>query len=268
MDNELFETDKEILFEESSHQNGILYWWASELVHMLGYTEYKPTMVPIQKALQICMITNIDTSENMQEVWKEINGRKVKDFKLSRFACFLIAMNADIKKKPVARLQAYFAAFATTIQSYINNQEDIELVRFRSEITEYEKNLSSTAKLAGTQNYDFFQNKGYLGMYNMPLSKIKALKGIPDEKKLFDYMGAEELGANIFRITQTEAKIKREGITGQKRLEQAAQDVGKGVRKAIADIGGTMPEDLPAFETSKKNKRTQKTNKTFAKKRG
>lgn len=258
--------DENTLFEESSHQNGMLYWWASELVNMLGYTEYKPTMMPVQKALQVCMSTNIDTSQNMQEEWWVIGGKRIKDFKRSRFACYLVAMNADVKKVPVARLQSYFAAFATAIQSYIDSQGDIERITLRTEITEHEKMLNSTAKTAGVQNYALFQNKGYLGMYNMPLSKIKSLKGVPDKKPLFDYMGAEEMGANIFRITQTEAKIKREGIAGQMRLEQAAQNVGKGVRKAIADMGGTMPEDLPTYEDIKKIKSDlKKTNRAFAK---
>lgn len=265
-ENSPFVADENTLFEEASHQNGMLYWWASELVKMLGYTEYKPTMNPVQKALQVCMSTNIDTSQNMREEWRDRDGKRVKDFKLSRFACYLVAMNADVKKVPVARLQSYFAAFATAIQSYINSQDDIERVTLRTEITEHEKMLNSTAKMAGVQNYALFQNKGYLGMYNMPLSKIKSLKGVPDKKPLFDYMGAEEMGANIFRITQTEAKIKREGIVGQMRLEQAAQDVGKGVRKAIADMGGTMPEDLPAYEDIKKIKSDlKKTNRAFAK---
>ena len=265
-ENTPFVADENVLFEESSHQNGMLYWWASELVKMLGYAEYKPTMTPIQKALQVCLSTNIDTSENMQEMWRDVDGKRTKDFKLSRFACYLVAMNADVKKEPVARLQAYFAAFATAIQSYIRSQEDIERVSLRTEITEHEKTLSSTAKMAGVQNYAFFQNKGYLGMYNMPLSKIKSLKGIPENKTIFDYMGAEEMGANIFRITQTEAKIKREGITGQMGLEQAAQDVGKKVRNAIKDMGGMMPEDLPAYEDIRKIKSDlKKTNKAFAK---
>ncbi len=266
MENSPFVMDENTLFEESSHQNGMLYWWASELVNMLGYTEYKPTMMPVQKALQVCMSTNIDTSQNMQEEWRVIGGKRIKDFKLSRFACYLVAMNADVKKVPVARLQSYFAAFATAIQSYINSQGDIERITLRTEITEHEKMLNSTAKTAGVQNYALFQNKGYLGMYNMPLSKIKSLKGVPDKKPLFDYMGAEEMGANIFRITQTEAKIKRDGIAGQMGLEQTAKDVGKGVRKAIADMGGTMPENLPTYEDIKKIKSDlKKTNRAFAK---
>jgi DNA-damage-inducible protein D len=67
---------------------------------------------------------------------------------------------------------------------------------------------------------------------------------LPEGKPLFDFMGAEELGANIFRITQTEAKIKRERIQGQRPLEVAAAEIGRTVRNAIKEAGGTMPENL------------------------
>ena len=119
---------------------------------------------------------------------------------------------------------------------------------------------------AGVTNYAFFQNQGYLGLYHMSINKIRELKGIPESRPLFDFMGAEELGANIFRITQTEAKLKRDGITGQAQAEAAAHEVGKTVRKAIADMGGTMPENLTAREDIKHVKSDlKKTDKAFAK---
>lgn len=261
-----YTNDVNVLFEEQAHQNGMLYWWASWLLQELGYTEYQPNLAPIQKAIQVCMSSNIDTANNIQEVMRDIDGKRIKDFKLSRFACYLVAMNSDVKKPAVAKLQAYFAAFATTIQQYIRNQEDIERVSLRSDITDHEKQLSSAAKQAGVTNYAFFQNQGYLGLYNMSINKIRELKGIPENRPLFDFMGAEELGANIFRITQTEAKLKRDGITGQAQAEYAAREVGKTVRKAITDIGGTMPEKLTAREDIKHVKSDLKrTDKAFAK---
>jgi DNA-damage-inducible protein D len=160
----------------------------------------------------------------------------------------------------------YFAAFAASVQEYINNQEDIDRVSLRTEISEHEKTLSSVAKRAGVQRYDYFQNSGYRGLYNMPIQDIRSLRGIPKSKPLFDYMGAEELGANIFRITQTEAKIKRESIQGQGPLEAAAEQVGKDVRDAIRSIGGTMPEDLPVAEDIKHIKSDlKKTSRQFSK---
>jgi DNA-damage-inducible protein D len=270
MDNEIIPSyfgGENPVFEESYHQNGEIYWYASDLmIKMFGYDQYTPTMKPIQKAIQVCASTNIDTTENFKEEYRVIKGKRVKDFKLSRFACYLVAMNSDIKKPVVAQAQAYFAAFTSAVQQYIQDQEDIERVPLRAEISEYEKALVSTAKRSGVENYAYFQNSGYRGLYNMPIRKIRELKGIPGKKSLFDYMGAEELGANIFRITQTEAKIKREGITGQARLENAAEQVGRMVRKSIETIGGTFPEDLPAREDIQHIKSDlKKTNRIFHK---
>jgi DNA-damage-inducible protein D len=255
------------VFEESYHKNGDIYWYASDfIVDMLGYDTYTPTMKPIQRAIQVCMSTNIDTMNNFREEIREIQGKKIKDFKLSRFACYLIAMNADTKKQTVAHAQAYFAAFTAAVQEYVRNQDDIERVSLRAEITDHEKSLSTTAKGAGIENYAFFQNSGYMGLYNMPVNKIRELKRLPGNKPLFDFMGAEELGANIFRITQTEAKIKREGIKGQGRLENAAREVGAKVRQAIKGIGGTMPENLPPHEDINRIKSDlKKTNREFGK---
>jgi DNA-damage-inducible protein D len=233
-------------FEDFYHENGQVYWYASDFIHWLGYREYAPIMPPINKAMSVCLsIPAIITADHFREEVRHLGGKPIKDFKLSRFACYLVSMNSDIKKPQVAKAQAYFAAFTASIQEYVKSYEDIERVPLRKDISEREKALSSAAKQAGVVRYDYFVNKGYMGLYNMPIHKIRELKGIPSDETPLDYMGAEELGANIFRITQTNAKIKRENIRGQNALEQAALKVGQTVRKAIQETGGTMPEELP-----------------------
>lgn len=254
-------------FEDSFHTNGQIFWYASEFIHWLGYKEYSPTMPPINKAMSVCLsIPTIITTDHFREEVRFLDSKNIKDFKLSRFACYLVSMNADIKKPVVAQAQAYFAAFAAAIQEYIRTSEDIERVPLRKEISEWERTLSSTAKFAGVERYDYFANKGYMGLYNMPIHKLRERKNIPDGETPLDYMGAEELGANIFRITQTNAKIKRENLKGQSALENAALNVGKTVREAIIKTGGTMPEDLPAEVHIKKIKSDlNKTSKAFGK---
>jgi DNA-damage-inducible protein D len=233
-------------------------------VRGLGYKDYAPTMKPIQKALTVCMSTNIDTSEQFREEWRDVAGKHVKDFKLSRFACYLVSMNADVNKPQAAKAQAYFAAFAASVQDYIRSQEDVARIPVRAEISVHEKMLNSTAKQAGIENFAYFQNSGYMGLYNMPTSRIRELKGLPEGKPLFDFMGAEELGANIFRITQTDAKIKREGIQGQAPLEAAAKEIGRTVRNAIKATGGTMPEDLaPQIDINKIKGDLKRTKRVF-----
>jgi DNA-damage-inducible protein D len=255
-------------FEENSHSNGQIYWYASDFIRSLGYKEYSPTMPPINKAMSVCFsIPTIIAADHFREEVRFLNGKNTKDFKLSRFACYLVAMNADVKKEMVAQAQAYFAAFATAIQEYIRSSDDIERVPLRKEISDHEKSLSSTAKQAGIVNYAYFVNKGYMGLYNLPIHRIRELKGISPSETPLDYMGAEELGANIFRITQTNAKIKREEIRGQQNLETAAFEVGRNVREAIRQNGGTMPEDLPSeVHVRKIQSELKKTSKEFDKK--
>jgi DNA-damage-inducible protein D len=233
-------------FEDFYHENGRIYWYASDFIRWLGYKEYSHTMPPINKALGVCVsLPNIIMVEHFRDEVRVLDGKQVKDYKLSRFACYLVAMNSDVKKPQVAKAQAYFAAFTASIQEFVKSRDDIERVPLRKDISDREKALSSTARKAGVVRYDYFNNKGYMGLYNMPIHKIRVLKGIPDKETPLDYMGAEELGANIFRITQTDAKIKRENILGQEALEQAALLVGQTVRKAIQETGGVMPENLP-----------------------
>jgi DNA-damage-inducible protein D len=255
-------------FEGSFHSNGQIFWYATEYINRLGYKDYSPTMPPINKAMTVCLsIPSIMTADHFREELRIIDNRPVKDFKLSRFACYLIAMNADIKKEAVAGAQAYFAAFTAQIHEFIKGNEDFERVMLRKEISIHEKSLYSSAEQAGIEIYPYFTNKGYMGLYNMPINKLRKLKNVPDGKTPLDYMGAEELGANIFRITQTDAKIKREHIRGQTALENAALQVGRTVRNAIKENGGTMPEDLPAEVHVKKiQSDLNKTSKEFTKK--
>jgi DNA-damage-inducible protein D len=148
----------------------------------------------------------------------------------------------------------------------MRSQEDVARIPIRAEVSDHEKMLVSTAKQAGIENYAFFQNSGYMGLYNMSAQRIREMKGLPEGKPLFDFMGAEELGANIFRITQTEAKIKRERIRGQRPLEAAAADIGRTVRNAIKEAGGTMPENLaPQTDINKIKSDLKKTNRIFGK---
>ncbi|MDR1025669.1 MAG: hypothetical protein LBL56_08075 [Treponema sp.] len=263
-------------FEDFYHENGQIYWYASDFIHWLGYREYSPTMQPINKAMSVCLsIPSIITADHFREEVRYLGRKPIKDFKLSRFACYLVSMNADVKKVQVAKAQVYFAAFTASFQEYVKSHEDMERVWLRKDISEGEKSLASTAKQAGVVRYDYFANKGYMGLYNMSIHKIRELKGIPGRETPLDYMGSEELGANIFRITQTNAKIKRENIRGQNALEQAALQVGQTVRNAIRETGGTMPEDLPAevhvkkikSELKKTSKELNKADKKLIKKK-
>jgi DNA-damage-inducible protein D len=169
-------------------------------------------------------------------------------FVLTRFGCYLVAMNGDPRKKEVAAAQAYFAALAETFKSHVEHADGMDRILIREEIVDGQKSLAGTAKSHGVTNYAFFLNSGYLGMYNMSLERLCHFKGVKEGEKLIDRMGKEEMAANLFRITQTDAKIKKESITGQYRLEQAARHVGAHVRKTMRELNNTTPENLPLAE--------------------
>jgi DNA-damage-inducible protein D len=230
------------MFEDLGRENGMHFWWASDLMSFLGYElSNVANSQPIQRAMTACNALNVPIHESFSGEEREIDGKKCFDFKLSRFACYLVAMNADPRKEIVARIQTYFAALADQVQQYLEERESIDRVINREHIVQQEKVLSGTAHRHGVENYALFQNAGYRGLYNMDMTRLKNFKHVK-EGSLLDFMGSEELAANIFRIAQTNQKIKNENIQGQSPLENAAETVGKIVRRAIKDAGGTMPE--------------------------
>ena len=154
-------------------------------------------------------------------------------------------MNGDPKKPQVAAAQAYFAAIAETFHDHLEASEGVDRVVVREEVAAGEKSLSKTAQSHGVDSYAFFHNAGYMGMYNMSLSDLKQLKGLPLKDKLIDRMGKVELAAHLFRVTQTDQKIQTENVRGQRNLESTAHTVGATIRRTILELGGKAPEALP-----------------------
>ncbi len=247
----------DLSFEDFKNQNGITYWWASEFMLMLGYTDLKAFKKVIDRATKAFISLNIDHYDNIVYVDRNVNGKKEHDFKLTRFACYLTAMNADPKKPEVARVQAYFAEQTRKFEVYVQDDGDIERVLIRDEIKEGNKSLNATAKRAGVEDYARFANAGYLGMYNMMNVQLAHKRGC-DKDKLFETMGRTELAANLFRITQTEERIKSQNIKGQLHLEQTHHDVGREVRNIIIKNAGKSPEQLPQEQMIPDVKKTLK----------
>ena len=251
-------------FEDFKHidENGIEFWYARELQKVLDYKEWRKFENVIQKAIMACKNTGIIEAEHFvgaDKLSKRANNAEVliKDYKLTRYACYLIAQNGDSRKKVIALAQTYFAI--QTRKQEISEKEYSLLTEDEKRF--YQRNLTrkgnyslnQTAKNAGVKNFDKFHNSGYKGLYNGETADdIAKRKGLRYREDILDNMGSEELAANLFRITQTESKLKRDNISTEKEANKTHYNIGKNIREVIAKNGGTMPENLPTPEKSLK----------------
>ena len=261
--NEL-EKINETIFESIKHvdDDGNEYWYARELQKVLEYTEWRKFVGVIKKAINSCKASNYVTSDHFVGADKMINlgkggQRKVSDYKLSRYACYLIAQNGDSRKKVIALAQTYFAIQTRKhelLEQEYNNLTEDEKRFYQRDLTKKGNNsLNQTAKKAGVKNFDKFHNAGYKGLYNgKTADDIAKRKGLRYREDILDNMGSDELIANLFRISQTNQKLINDNVQGEGNANEVHYNVGKKVRNAIADIGGTMPEYLPTPDKSLK----------------
>ena len=243
-------------------ENGVEYWKARELMPLLDYSDWRNFNKVIDKAKIACSNSKqsiISHFVDINEIVSLGSGgtRKIEDYKLSRYACYLIAQNGDSTKKPVAQAQTYFAIQTRKQEIFQQLNVGEQRLFLRGEVKTHNKELNTTAYSAGVKNFGKFNNAGYLGLYGMKKSSVQLKKKIGKDD-VFDRAGATELAANLFRITQTDEKLKRERIKGEGKATFAHIVVGQKVRKSIKDIGGTMPEDLSPEPHIKELERLQK----------
>ena len=236
-------------FENIKHtdKNGIEFWYARELMKILEYKQWRRFENVIDKAKQACENSGISVFEHFADVGKlskRANNAEVqiKDYKLTRYACYLIAQNGDSRKKVIALAQTYFA-IQTRKQEITENEytlltEDEKRFYQRNLTKKGNYSLNQTAKKSGVKNFDKFHNYGYKGLYNGETADdIAKRKGLRYREDILDNMGIDELIANLFRISQTEQKLKKDNIQTEKEANKTHYNVGKIVRKAIKEAG-------------------------------
>jgi DNA-damage-inducible protein D len=251
---------------------GMEYWSARELAPALGYAKWENFSKVIDKAELACDTAGFDVKEHFPcvkkivempvgeqfgsrgfpDVRKTPQSKFIIDYKLSRYACYLIVQNGDPRKEQIALGQTYFAI--QTYRQELNDKynqlaEDKKRLLLRGDIKQMNQLLVEAAKGAGiisNEEYAIFQNRGYQGLYGgLSVADIHYRKQLAEKAKILDFMGSEEMIANLFRISQTQSKITRENIKNKEIASYAHFTVGKEVREAIMRLGGVMPEDLP-----------------------
>ena len=260
-------------FEDIKHvdENVIEFWYARELMHILQYSIWQNFEKIINKAKVSCENSDISILDHFTDVNKMVQigsgaYREQIDYKLTRYACYLIAQNGDSRKKVIALAQTYFAVQTrkqeVTEKEYSLLTEDEKRLYQRNLTKKGNYSLNQTAKNAGVKNFDKFHNYGYKGLYNGETADdIAKRKELRYREDILDNMGSDELIANLFRISQTEQKLKKDNIQTEKEANKAHYEVGSKIRKTIKELGGTMPEDLPTPQKSlkqleKENKKT------------
>jgi DNA-damage-inducible protein D len=237
--------------------DGVEFWSARDLMFLLGYSQWQSFRAVIERAQIACHQSGHRISDHFAEASysKEIECLS-HDMQVTRYGSYLIAQNGDARKKQVAFAQTYFAVH--TRKQEVERRgadrlsEDQKRIDLRDRIASHNKHLASAAKGAGVDlpvEFAVFQNYGYRGLYGgLDVNGIRDVKGLASKSQILDHMGSTELAANLFRATQAEEKLRREGIQGRENANAAHFEVGQKVRKAISDIGGTMPEKLESAE--------------------
>ena len=261
--NEL-EKINERIFESIKHidDDGNEYWYARELMIALKYSNWQNFEKVINKAVNSCITSNNMVQNHFIDISKMVSigsktQREVSDYKLSRYACYLIAQNGDSRKKVIGLVQTYFAIQTRKQelleQEYNNLTEDEKRFYQRSLTKKVNYSLNQAAKNAGVKNFDKFHNAGYKGLYNGETADdIAKRKGLRYREDILDNMGSEELAANLFRITQTDGKLREDNIKGASIANEIHYNIGKNIRDTIIKNGRTLPENLPTPEKSLK----------------
>jgi len=242
------------LFEDAAKKNGQTYWYAHDLMDWLGYNSWQTFKTVIKKAMGTCSRIDTDPTEAFIRDEVQIEGKLLKTYRLTRFACFLVAMSADAAKPQVAKMQAVLAAIADGIIKQQIQSDGLERIETREELKLAEKSMSQAAVYNGLlpEHLGIFKDAGFRGMYNRSLRELNVYKGTPEGKTLYDFMGLEEMAGNLFRVTQTTARIRRQNVRGLDPMAQTAKQVGSEVREMMIKSSGHAPENLPLEEDVKR----------------
>ncbi len=248
---------------KQTNAQGQEFWSARDLAQVLEYLNFRNFVPVIEKAKEACVKSGHAVADHLAQMRRMVTigsgaQREIEDWALSRYACYLVIQNADPSKPLVALGQTYFAV-QTRRQELADGdtlKEDTLRLQLRAEMKKHNKKLAGVAKQSGVVqplDYAIFMDHGYRGLYGgLGMRDVHQRKRLQPKQNILDHMGSTELAANLFRATQTEEKLRRENVRHKDHANRIHGEVGRKVRRTIYELGGTMPENLPAAESIKK----------------
>lgn len=247
-------------FDSIKQENvyGIEYWSARDLMPLLGYTKWERFEGAIKRAMTACEQTGNRIDDHFPSAGKPITGGKgavqnVKDFHLSRLACYLIAQNGDPRKPEIAAAQLYFAISTRAHEIQQLREEQEKRLAMRLKVSESYKQLAEVAYQSGvnSETFGIFVDAGYLGLHRHTVEELKRLKGIPEKEDYLDNITRAELSAIDFKNVQTEERLKNAPVSGLDEASQTHYFIGDQVRKAIEAMHGQCKRSIGSWPFSR-----------------
>jgi DNA-damage-inducible protein D len=223
-------------------------WKATYLSEIYGYKDLDSFKKVIQRAVEVLYLIDVPYWKHIYPIYDR-NNKKVHDFELSRFACFIAAMEADDKKSDIEEIQKRIFKSVLVNPKYKHLYHEVDRIKLRKDLSDAFNDLNKTARRAGVKSYPNFMEAGYEGMYNMRHENMLTSRNLPKKGVLYDHIGKLELSFHIQKIIFIENSIRGLGLRGQKKLETAHHQIGADIRTLIKRNSGLNPEQFKIRES-------------------
>ncbi|MDD5396880.1 MAG: DNA damage-inducible protein D [Candidatus Moranbacteria bacterium] len=241
--------------------DGLEFWLARDLQHLLGYDEWRNFQNVISRAKTACEISRQAVSDHFVDVNKMIEmpkgaQKEIGDIMLTRYAAYLIAQNGDSKKEAVAFAQTYFAVQTRKFEIIEQRILESERVQARKKLAQTEKELSGVIfeQTGDNRNFAFIRSKGDKALFNRTTQEMKVRWGIKETKPLADFMPTILLKAKDFATEITIFNAKDKNMRTENEISNEHVTNNLTIRKTLQSRGIT-PENLSPEEDVKKVER-------------